>query len=336
MTKALLIIIMIHLGLTFSSFKISQSFEDYNFQLNTNRIKNLFLAYLLATPIILNELGGRNFLLRNARYSVVSQPERTPFLIILEAILRVTPIVLFLFISLSTVEQRILLKVQRNILLLMCLILANPVTFARQTTMLMLVPLISVYLIMYPKLRSFYPYALIITSLFFANPFDRFDGSLKKIAFISLSRSGDFDAFGQFMNAIDIYDNNLVGNFSQLGGPIGFAIPRELWTDKPLDSGVLIAKLNNLQFQNLSCPWLGEAYINFGIFGCIFACLFVMLVLKRINNQNEIETIINIFLASTSFIVLRGSLLQATGNLVCGYILIRLIYKFLDLERRRI
>lgn len=335
MTKALIILILIHIGLTFTSFRRSPSLEIMRFSLDLKRINFLIIFYLLSLPVILNLLGGREFFIRNSRYSQYSQIERTPILIIIEAILRVIPIVIFLFISFSSYEQKRKLKIQRKITLIICLVLSNPIVFARQTSMLMLVPIISVYCMNNPKLRISYPFALMGISLFFANPFDRYDGKLKKLAFVSPSRSGDFDAFGQFMNAIEVYDKHLVNIFSQLGGPLGFFIPREIWSSKPLDSGVLIAKLNNFEFQNLSCPWLGEAYINFGLIGCVLAGLFAWLLLRNVYSRNKIELISNIYLASTSFIVLRGSLLQATGNLVSGYVLIRICRKLLVLDRMK-
>ena len=57
------------------------------------------------------------------------------------------------------------------------------------------------------------------------------------------------------------------------------------------NNGVLIAKLNNFEFQNLSCPWLGEAYINFGLIGCVLAGLFAWLLLRNAHSQNKIELI---------------------------------------------
>lgn len=59
-----------------------------------------------------------------------------------------------------------------------------------------------------------------------------------------------------------------------------FWIPRDLWLDKSVGSGDLIAyehlaKMHKVDFVNLSMPFIGEAYLNFGILGVCFALLIL-------------------------------------------------------------
>ena len=53
-----------------------------------------------------------------------------------------------------------------------------------------------------------------------------------------------------------------------------FFVPRNYWLDKPVGSGYEMANHLNYTFNNISMPFLGEGYVNFGVFGVtIFAMM---------------------------------------------------------------
>jgi hypothetical protein len=134
--------------------------------------------------------------------------------------------------------------------------------------------------------------------------------------------SGDYDSFAQIVNSVNYAAVEGFVWGKQLLGPFVFWVPRSLWPDKPIDTGVLIAQFRGYNFENLSAPFWAEAYLSGGWVGVVI--LFVVLgnVLKSADSsvQRSLENsgVASIAAAILSFymlILLRGSLLQATSTL---------------------
>lgn len=96
--------------------------------------------------------------------------------------------------------------------------------------------------------------------------------------------SGNYDAY-QMLIAINKYvDMNGITFGKQLLGVILFFVPRQMWSSKPVGSGAYVSSILGLSYDNISCPIVGEAYINFGVVGiAIFAIVFGVL-LRKIDN----------------------------------------------------
>jgi hypothetical protein len=134
--------------------------------------------------------------------------------------------------------------------------------------------------------------------------------------------NGDYDAFWQIANALSYWIEGHVAPFSQFLGSVLFWVPRSLWPDKPTDTGVMLAEYRGYAFQNLSAPMWAEGLVNGGIAGVIIVFLILGIALRAMDGRivpafryggvwGIVGAIVPVYLT----ILLRGSLLQATGAL---------------------
>ena len=150
-------------------------------------------------------------------------------------------------------------------------------------------------------------------------------GKFSNFTFALLSRQGDFDAFSQFANGITQSDHGNFPILKQLFAPLFFFLPRSIWMDKPTDTGAELARLLGLKYQNLSAPWLLESYVNLRIPGLILSAIvlgFFLTKIQLISNRSIKSTLFSSLSLGILFIVLRGSLLQATGRATFSIFLI--------------
>jgi hypothetical protein len=134
--------------------------------------------------------------------------------------------------------------------------------------------------------------------------------------------SGDYDAFAQVVNSVNYVAIEGVLWGKQLLGPLVFWVPRSVWPDKPIDTGVMLAQFRGYSFNNLSAPFWSEAYLSGGWVGVIILFLALGWVLRsadmRVSGSLQNAGAFGITMAILSFymlILLRGSLLQATSTL---------------------
>ncbi|MCS5735571.1 hypothetical protein [Herbiconiux daphne] len=134
--------------------------------------------------------------------------------------------------------------------------------------------------------------------------------------------SGDYDSFAQINNAVNYVATDGIIWGKQLLGPLVFWVPRSVWADKPIDTGVLIAQFRGYRFDNLSSPFWAEAFLSGGWVGVVVLFVALGYVLKRADGaaRGNLYTagVAGITIAILSFyllILLRGSLLQATSTL---------------------
>jgi hypothetical protein len=137
-----------------------------------------------------------------------------------------------------------------------------------------------------------------------------------------LAASGDYDAFAQITNAVLYVDTVGPTRGRQALGVAFFWVPRSIWADKPIDTGILLGDFRGYGFTNLSAPLWAEAYINVGLAGVpVVLALFGYAL--RVGDRRIAELgrpgaarIAGAILPFYTLIVLRGSLLQAMGALV--------------------
>lgn len=149
---------------------------------------------------------------------------------------------------------------------------------------------------------------------------------------VRLSRAGffdeylsnpDYDAFWQIANALSFWIDGHVVPLLQGLGSLLFFVPRSLWPGKPTDTGSLLAEYRGYSFENLSAPLWAEALVNGGIVMVIVVFLVLGFALRTLDTRISRElrvggpwAIVGAILPVYMTILLRGSLLQATGALV--------------------
>ena len=153
---------------------------------------------------------------------------------------------------------------------------------------------------------------------------------LLKEGFFESYTEGDYDAYRMLVSAIR-YVSSRGSTFGyQLLGVILFFIPSSIWKSKPIGSGGMLIKseLGQDVFSNVSCPFIAEGLVNFGIMGvALFAVLlgiFVSNLDKKYWNHVQYSNGYLVcspylFLVFMLFFVMRGDLLSGFAY-VCGFI----------------
>ncbi len=146
---------------------------------------------------------------------------------------------------------------------------------------------------------------------------------------VNLTRNGffgeymsnpDYDAFWQVANALSYWVDGLVVPMRQLLGSLFFWVPRAVWADKPTDTGILLAEYRGYSFDNLSAPLWAELLVNGGIVALIVGFAVVGMALRAMDTRllpsfasGGLWAIIGAIFPVYMTILMRGSLLQATG-----------------------
>jgi hypothetical protein len=135
-------------------------------------------------------------------------------------------------------------------------------------------------------------------------------------------QNGDYDAFGQTANTVQYVDEFGLTDGRQLSGALLFFVPRQIWPSKANDTGSVIAAAKGYHFTNLSEPLWAELYIDgwwpllvIGFVGLGAAAELGGIALAR-SGAGSVSAVAGGILSFYLIILLRGSLLQAMGNLV--------------------
>jgi hypothetical protein len=116
----------------------------------------------------------------------------------------------------------------------------------------------------------------------------------------------------------------------QLLGAILFFVPRSVWPTKPIGSGAMLIKkeLGRDAFSNISCPFIAEGMVNFGLIGVALFALFLGTLLTKLDKtywehfEKESKAVCfapYLFLVFMLFFVMRGDLLSSFAY-VCGFV----------------
>lgn len=135
-----------------------------------------------------------------------------------------------------------------------------------------------------------------------------------------------FDAYASFVRVIQ---HGMITYGNQLLGVFLFFIPREFWINKPESSGVFQAEILRFDFNNISCPYIAEGYINFGVFGS-FIFIFILFWIcfkcdKRFwcTTSSSLSQVLYALSLSLFIFILRGDLMNGfsylLGSLTCYY-----------------
>lgn len=148
--------------------------------------------------------------------------------------------------------------------------------------------------------------------------------------------AGDYDSYSMLIRALAYVEDNGITWGYQLLGNVLFFIPRSLWNSKPVGSGLMVAKDLGWDFKNVSMPFIGEGYLNFGILGVILFATFLgifcykmdslYIVMKRKKDYIFFPEIIYPFTLGFLFFILRGDLLSSLSYYIGFSVPILLIW----------
>ncbi len=147
--------------------------------------------------------------------------------------------------------------------------------------------------------------------------------------------SVDYDAYSIIPRGITYVDENGIVYGKQFLGTLLFIVPRQIWVSKPYPTGDLIAKAQNQKYTNISCPFMMEGYINFGILGVIMFQTILGIVSSKFDCEywynekcNHLLRMLYPFLMGFWIYLLRGALHPVIVYLFC-FCLPLIVIKFL-------
>lgn len=149
---------------------------------------------------------------------------------------------------------------------------------------------------------------------------------------------GHFDAF---QNGARVMCEDFVTYGKQFLAVIFFWVPRSIWPDKPIGSGIEIAHHFGLEFDLLSLNLWAEGWINFGIIGLVLFLMVYGFINARLDRcywdgkpSNTFKAIYYIYLGLI-FFILRGDLNSGVAYSLGLYTLAWTCNKLLVKYRRR-
>jgi hypothetical protein len=147
-----------------------------------------------------------------------------------------------------------------------------------------------------------------------------------------------YDAYPNFLATIDYCDKKETVLGKQLMCSVFFFVPRSIWKDKPETTGFLIGNylIDKYKFNwnNLSNPYISEAYINFGFLGIIifaFALAYLFFIMiKWLNSGDHLKIIFAFYFAIYLMYFLRGDLTNGIAFIVAFWLAIIFIPKLIS------
>lgn len=134
----------------------------------------------------------------------------------------------------------------------------------------------------------------------------------------------NFDAYANLLATIEYVSIHGFSKGEQLLSAFLFFIPRSLWNTKPITTGQLIGNhlidKHSFWFNNLSNPFVSEAYLNFGVLGIVlFALIFAYFLSKIINyfkSEDYLKKTLAFFIAIHLIYFLRGDFTNGFSQLI--------------------
>lgn len=244
------------------------------------------------------------------------------------------PMVMVLFLSTSVLRLR--RKSTKWILFILFVLTDFPTSMARFSAAAMYIPVLLWY-VPFLREKNKFIITMIVGLLLvfpFLNNFRYFYSSNTLHIGLNYSQFSQlhFDSYSEFMRVLQ---DDIVTNGRQLLGVIFFWIPRSIWPNKPIGSGAYVAHEQELYFENISMPFIGEGYINFGMVGVI---LFVVLLAyfsekldrwywtKIVHRKKDIDCIGYFLIIALFLFIMRGDLLSSfafTSGILCSFFFVK-------------
>lgn len=136
----------------------------------------------------------------------------------------------------------------------------------------------------------------------------------------------DYDQMVMIANGLWYVDDRGHHFGMQMIGNLLFWVPRAIWPDKPIDTGIEIGTAMGASNVNLSSPVWIELYLDFGILGAVAGLALLGYWSRRLDTRFIVETltkpvtytaigVLVPLIAGYQFILLRGPLLQSMGRI---------------------
>ena len=127
----------------------------------------------------------------------------------------------------------------------------------------------------------------------------------------------NYDSSQEFMCVLKL---DTVTNGRQLLGVLLFWLPRSIWPAKPIGSGAFIADQFGV-FSNISMPFFGEGYLNFGYVGVVLFVIFFAYItaygdryywgIKNVTMSGNVYNGIYLIAIGALLFILRGDLMSS-------------------------
>ena len=148
----------------------------------------------------------------------------------------------------------------------------------------------------------------------------------------------DYDASFEVAATVQYVEVNGLSMGRQLLGTATFWVPRHYWPTKPEDTGLVLGYFYGTPTPNISAPIWAEGFIDFGWLGVAVIMMLVGYGSATLDRgwgakvgPLEFSRVVLPLLAGYSFILLRGSLLQAMGRLTVFCLLLWLLCRRTDI-----
>ncbi len=223
-------------------------------------------------------------------------------------------------------------------LLFLSLITAFPTGISRNAVVMYWLPPILAGINLFKKRRFFI--IVMLVGIFMVFPimgnFRYYNGAISLSFDLTYLDSINYDASQQFMAVIK---KHVITNGRQLLGALLFFIPRSIWPSKPIGSGAMLA-VNEFSFSNISMPFWGEGFINFGWLGILIFDFFLAVFstymdrgywYKQVYIGKSVSDGYYLIICSALFFILRGDLMSSfsftVGALVAYLLVEKLTYQ---------
>lgn len=208
-------------------------------------------------------------------------------------------------------------KINRHtlIFLLIVLLISFPSALSRGLLAIIYIP---IFILLIPTLRKGVNYVLLFMGgvLVVFPIFNNFR-YLKEGVFrlnYELFDSGHFDAFQNFALLID---EHIITHGKQLLGSLFFFVQESNWLNKAVGTGQLLGETVGYSYLNVSMPFFGEGFANWGYVG-IAVFLIVLLLFNvifdfyiKVSSHSKILNSLFFFMLGFEFYLLRGDLMSS-------------------------
>lgn len=328
----IIVVFEISYNLLFNSSKNINHKSLNSYKYKKRKIAEILLIFICFLSLILT-LYSKNWeilplFFRGGDYAAENQEISSFFAQIIDNFFR--PISIIIFIIYFSYKRK--WNIYSFFFLLLGLFCNFPTGLARYNAAALYIPLI---IILVPKLKLKYYFNLIlIMGLLIVFPFlnnFRYFGEntqIEPVVFdFSMFAEGHFDSYSSLLR---IVQNDIVTYGNQLLGVLLFWVPREIWHSKPIGSGAFMAKKLGFFWDNVSCNYFAEGYINFGFLGIFLFTIILAYIsanadvryLREIKNQQtSLKKYEILYILSSGFMIflLRGDLLSSFAYLI-GFI----------------
>ncbi|MGO4928337.1 O-antigen polymerase [Fundicoccus sp. Sow4_F4] len=291
-------------------------------------IDSLFVASFIASIFVISIVGFQNLFSRSTY--VINTNSRSAGLIIANT-LRAIPVI---YVAINLVFIKKYKYIYKKIPLILGITLMILINFPTATARFWMASIyLGLFIILLGKSKNphFLKFTLLLGMLVVfpvINIFRR--NSFQEVLLLGIDiprvtellTYGDFDSYSMLVRGIIYTSVNGISWGRQLLGNVLFFVPRTVWPNKPIGSGLMIASDLGWQFTNVSFPYIGEGYINFGILGVILFAVVLGRISKKADHRYKFSIentkveinyvdIVYPFTLGFLFFIMRGDLLSS-------------------------